>query len=159
MRNRESAMRQITIATALLVAATAVGCTHTIDLPSNFVAVEKDALGDYVARGVSADGVVVALRSENNPKNGTLEFWQRAIKNELVVSKGYKLEKEEAVTDRAGTAGTLLLCTAQRSGTDFTYLLAVYVTSEAVLIAEAGGKTEAVTPRLEDLKTAIRSVR
>ena len=136
------------------------GCAmHTMDIPANFVAVDKSALDGYDVRAVSADGVAVGLRSQSNPKNGSVEFWAEAIQNELTASKGYKLEKEEPLTSASGASGKLLVFSAQQSGADFTYMLAVFVRGDAILIAEAGGKADAVKPKMDALKAALRSAR
>ncbi len=55
--------------------------------------------------------------------------------------------------------GKLLTCTANRSGAEFTYIVAVYVMGGQVLVAEAGGKSETVAPRLGDIRKAMASLR
>jgi hypothetical protein len=49
--------------------------------------------------------------------------------------------------------------TAQRSGAEFTYMTAVYVRGPQVLLAEAGGKSQAVAPKADELRKSLASVR
>ena len=110
-------------------------------------------------RAVSADGVAVGLRTVENPKDGTLAFWSQAIEGEMTGARGYKLEKAEDIAAAGGAPGRLLTFTAQRSGADFTYLLAVYVSGRQVLIAEAGGRSERVAEKIEPIRKSLLSVR
>jgi len=42
---------------------------------------------------------------------------------------------------------------------DFTYMVVVYVAARTILIAEAGGKSETVAPRMEDFRKAFTGIR
>ena len=135
------------------------GCEPKMQMPSGFVEVETYQRGPYTQRAVSADGVVIALRSETNPKDATLDFWVTAVRDELVNRRGYTLAKEEPAEAANGAKGKLLTCTANRSGAEFTYIVAVYVMGGQVLVAEAGGKSETVVHRLGDIRQAMASLR
>lgn len=145
------------ITIAILGSALASGC-HNMDTPANFVSVDRSDLGDYKIKTISADGVVVGLKTRPNPKNGTLEFWSEAISNELI-GRGYKLIKSEDVTNSAGTPGKLMEFQTFDRGTTFGYLLAVYVTDMDVLLAEAGGKDQSLKKRSEAIRKSILSAR
>lgn len=156
-------MKHALLATTIAALALTCGCGTTLDLPDNFVAVGEGNLGPYEVRGVSADGMVVAVRLEKNAENGTLAFWTEAVKRQLA-SRNYKLDKSEDVTSDAGLAGALMTFSTSRSGRPYTYLAAVFVRTSLlddgdVLIAEAGGETIAAEPRLDDLRAALLSVR
>jgi len=148
-------MRCAGLVVLLLCACVLCGCAGTMTLPANFVPVEKDQLGPYLVRGISADGVVIALRCETNPKEGTLDFWVNAVTNQLAGAAGYKLEKSDALTSDAGVPGKLLTFSAQIEGAPFTYLAAVFVKGSTILVAEAGGKTDAVAPKMEEIRKAF----
>jgi hypothetical protein len=135
------------------------GCLGEMDLPKHFVSVDKAELGGYLVRGISADGVVVALRSQDNPKGGTLEFWAQAVENELATSRGYKLADSQAMTASSGLGGKMMTFSTSRSGTDFTYVVGVYVKGDKVLVAEAGGRADAVKAHADGLKSCLLSVR
>lgn len=151
-------IQRYAIVFALSTVAAALGGCHGMDVPADFVAMDRTALEGYEARAVSADGVVIALRTENNAKNGTLDFWASAVRNELVSARGYALAKEEPIDGAAG-AGKCMIFTASRSGAEFTYIIAIFLRYDTILIAEAGGKTDAVTPKMGTILTALRSVR
>lgn len=160
-------MQKILIACVALTALLA-GCGPKLDLPEAFVSVDESDLGPYEVRGVSADGVVIALRESKSPANGTLEFWAEAVKNELVTNRNYTAQASETITTHSNLEGRLLTFKAVRSGHPFTYMTAVYVEQtvtdwllkrRTVLVAEAGGKAKAIEPHLEKVKESFRSVR
>jgi hypothetical protein len=59
------------------------------------------------------------------------------------------------VTSDTGEAGRLLTFSMQKQGVTFSYILAVFVKGNDILIAEAGGKAEAVEPKLAEIKKAL----
>ncbi len=136
------------------------GCSPAgrMDLPKDFVHVEESQRAPYDVRGISADGVVVGLRTKENLKKGTLVFWREAIGNELI-GRGYQLAEEEEITSESGRKGTLMTFTTRSRGANFRYLLALYVTNSQVLLAEAGGKEDGVAPRLGAIVKSLKSVR
>lgn len=134
------------------------GCLPVMDTPKNFIHVEKHDLGDYTMRAVSADGVVVSLCNRPNMQNGTLEFWSRAIVNEMT-GRGYTLVNNEAVKSEIDLAGQLLTFSTHSRGAPFTYMLAMYVKNNAVIVAEAGGKASAVKEVEDDLRKSLLSVK
>ncbi len=154
-------MLRTLIAAALFSTMTLTGCISAVklDLPSSFVEVDEDEYSMYDMRGVSADGVVVAARRQENPKQGTLEFWSEAIKNELQSSKGYTLTSSDKVTSAKNLPGKLMSFVHEQSGVKFMYLLAVFVKDNDILIAEAGGKVDAVKPHLEEIKKSLLSIK
>jgi hypothetical protein len=138
-----------------------VGCggpKAIMDLPADFVPVER-AKDGYELRAVSAEGVVVGLRRQDNPKEGTLEFWSTAVQKNLAARNGYTLTDVTPVTAAAGDAGTLMRFDVTKEGTDLTYLVAVFVRGDDVLVPEAGGQTGAVAAIEADLRQALLSVR
>jgi hypothetical protein len=147
-------------ALAILLAGTSAGgCASEMQWPPGFVEVDRDSRGPFTQRAVSADGVVVALRAEPNPKDATVDFWVSAVREELVNRRGYTLAKEEAATSADGAPGKLLTFTAQRSGVEFTYVTALYVKGREVLVGEAGGKTEAFTPKADAIRKCLTGLR
>jgi hypothetical protein len=148
-------MNRTAVAVVLVAAMGLAGCAiHSMGLPPDFIGVEKSYLGPYLVRAVSADGVMVALRAEPNPERGTLAFWTKAITNQMA-GQGYKAAKSEDVTCETGEAGRLLTFSMQKQGVTFSYILAVFVKGNDILIAEAGGKAEAVEPKLAEIKKAL----
>jgi len=100
----------------------------------------------------------VGVRRQPNSDGGTLNFWSQAMTNELV-SQGYKHARTEDIRSSAGAPGKAIEFTTDQRGTNFTYLLAVYVNSREVIIGEAGGKTEDFNKRAEQIRQSLASVR
>ncbi len=151
-------MKSMSILPAALLMVFLAGCGPTIEMPDGFVEVGDDQRGSYDVRGVSADGVVVAVRTQGNEQNGSLAFWAKSIENEMA-GRGYKLDAAEDIISAAGVAGRKFTFTADRAGMAYTYLLGLYVRDRDIVIAEAGGKADAVAPLTEGINKAIRSVR
>lgn len=149
-------MKLLVIVTGIMGAV--AGCAR-MDVPANFVELDGANRGNYDLRAVSADGLVVALQTRENPKKGTLEFWSKAIANEMTANRGYTLDKSEEVAFAGGGKGVLMAFTSQRSGAKFSYMLALCVKWNSVVIAEAGGKGDAFAPRQEDIRRSLLSVR
>ncbi len=153
-------MRWKALVTVLAIAAAVGGCQQVkMDVPGSFVSVGKDNLGPYDQRAVSADGVVLACRTQNNEKHGTLKFWSKAIKNELASKPGYSLTSDDDVHSDAGLEGRLMVFSATRQGAAFTYMLGVFVKGDRVILTEAGGRADAVKPLNNDLKATMLTVR
>lgn len=145
---------------AIVAAVSLTGCiTRTMTLPPGFVRIEDANVGQYAVRGMSADGVMIALRAEKNPQNGNLAFWSQAIATQMVSGRGYKAAGSEDVTSAAGTPGRLLTFTLQKQGVQFTYLLTVFVQGDEILLGEAGGKSGDVEPKLAEIRKALLTAR
>ena len=151
------ACNYLTILIAVTAAGLAGGCGHGIDTPDGFVSV--DQVGEFQTRAVSADGVVIGLRIQDNPDDGTLEFWSTAIENEITDRRGYELVDTEAVINEAGTPGTLMTFDAKRETLEMAYMLAVFVDGSDVLVAEAGGPADAFAPHKDAIRAALLTAR
>lgn len=149
-----------TILISILAAGLLAGCQPQgkLDIPDSFVQLPAYQARPYQTRAVSADGVVLALRTEPNPRNGTLAFWSKAITEKMTTAKGYKLVGSEEVTGSAGQKGRKLHLTRVIKGVDYTYLMAIYVTGQQVEIVEAGGKSEHVQPLMQQLDQSLKSL-
>ncbi len=156
-------MRHAILSAILAGAALVGGCEMKMDLPDNFVAVDEANLGPYEVRGVSADGLVVAARREDNAKNGTLVFWIEAVKRELA-ARNYAMGDSEDVESSGGLTGKLMTFSANRGGRPFTYMTAVFIRPRVlddgeVFIAEAGGEASVFEPRQGEIRKAMLTIR
>ena len=151
-------MRWTAIITTAFAACLIAGCAPALELPAGFVELGPDQSGRYDFKAVSADGVVIALRRIDNSKNATVEFWAKAIENELTW-RGHSLVENVPVTSEEGTPGQLMTFTGQREGQEFTYILGVFVKGGRILLTEAGGKADAFGKRQAEIGKSLLSVR
>ncbi len=152
---------RFTLAFLLASVSVLAGCDPQpgkLEIPDSFVALSASQSWPYETRAVSADGVVVALRQEANPKSGTLAFWTQAITDKMTRDKGYTLAGSEAFTSRTGRTGRKLHLTRTIRGMEFIYLMAIYVEGQTVRIVEAGGRAEHVQPQMQELEETLRSL-
>ena len=131
----------------------------TLNLPEGFVEVEAHRRGRFEQRAVAADGTVIGLRRQNNPENGSLKFWDAAIKRELTEGRGYRIEAEEEVKSDAGKTGRLMEFTTESLGKEAAYGVALFVTDGQVLVAEAGGSAEAMKSRADEIRKCLLTAR
>ena len=156
-------MKYAILSTVLAGLAVLGGCGMKIDMPDNFVAVNDHNLGSYDVRGVSADGMVLGARREDNAKNGTLAFWAQAVQRELA-TRNYTLVNSEDVESTGGLAGKLMTFSVNRGGRPFTYMTAVFVKKGLlddgeVIAAEAGGEESVFKPRHDEIRNALLTIR
>ncbi len=143
----------------MLAAAMLSGCGVKMDIPQDFIRIENDKPSPYSIHAISADGVSIAVRREDNHQEGTLGFWAKAIENVLVNNREYKLVNTEDVVSGKGVSGRMMIFTAKKEGFDYTYISAVFVSKRAVLVAEAGGRSEMVKPLSGELRKSMLTVR
>jgi len=105
-------------------------------------------------RAVSAEGSAVTLRSETNPHNGDLEFWEKAIQARLVGIRGYRQISRQEVVNH-DTPGVEIVYDYQRPEAAFNYMLTVFVKSGRVYIIEAAGTKERMAEDLPGIREAI----
>ncbi len=130
------------------------GC-EAMPTPKGYVRVEPPP--DYSYRAVSADGAILSARTVENPREGTLEFWGRAISNELIEARGYKLDAREDLKSDGGTPGVEMTMRTQVEGIDYVYLLTVFVKASRVVVFEATGPASTVESELPARRKAIRA--
>ncbi|MBN1489391.1 MAG: hypothetical protein JXA69_05685 [Phycisphaerae bacterium] len=140
--------QSITAASLALICA---GCAHT--LPAGYVKVDPGHA--YRFRAVNADGAAFTLRTEENPENGDLVFWGKAIKRNLVDIKGYKLADERDVALRSAADAREMTFDYKRAGKEYTYLLTLVVSGRRVHIFEAAGEKERVAADLPEIRKVI----
>jgi hypothetical protein len=138
-----------------LLVLTAVGCVplEKISTPDGFARYSET--GEFKA--VSPEGVVFRVRSEDNRPRAELPFWKEALKKRML-DAGYIFLREASVTADA-EPGYLLELTAPYGQQDFTYLVAVFVRPEKIVIVEAAGEVADLAGRREAILEAIKGLK
>jgi hypothetical protein len=143
--------RQTLTFTTVLLISMLCGCQHP--LPAGFVKVDPGWETQF--RAVSADGAAITHRSEANPENGDLAFWEKAVQMRLVEYRGYKVAQRREITHGDGTPGVELTFDYERDGTSYTYLLRILVKGRRVHCIEAAGEKNALANQLPAIEKAI----
>ncbi len=107
-------------ASTLLPGAVAVG---PLD---GFLVVKRDAAE---VKAITPDASKLWVRQFAVPKRGSLEFWSKALKSDLVDHRGYALVEERGVRDAKGNEGVELVFDVTVQGQAQRYLVAVFVPS------------------------------
>ena len=117
--------------------ATACGPSVSLQTPPGFAVLPKQT--EYLYRAASADGVVLAVRVEDNKPTGNLDFWSETLDRQLR-QVGYKPDgKSEEVKSATGIPGRRLKYTRENQGRTYRYRVSVFVTETRVFCVEAGG--------------------
>jgi hypothetical protein len=131
---------RISLSILLLVSsalATACGPSVTLQTPPGFAVLPQQK--EYLYRAASAEGVVLAIRAEENKPTGNLDFWSEALDRQLRQA-GYKPDgKSEDVKSATGIPGRRLKYTRENQGRTYRYWVSVFVTETRVFCVEAGG--------------------
>jgi hypothetical protein len=125
----------VLLAASLL--ATACGPSVALQTPPGFAVLPKQT--EYLYRAASADGVVLAVRVEDNKPTGNLDFWSDVLDRQLQ-QVTYKPDgKPEDVKSASGIPGRRMKYTRENQGRTFRYWVTVFVTESRVFFVEAGG--------------------
>jgi len=135
---------------AVVLLGSVVGCQYA--LPPGYVKVEPGF--EYRFRAVSADGSAIALRTEENPENGDLAFWEKAVKSRLVDVRGYKLADRKEASCR-GVKGAEMTFDYERKGVAYCYVMMLFVEARRVHSIEIAGLKQKIEPELPAIKEAI----
>jgi hypothetical protein len=115
---------------------TACGRGFGIETPDGFAELESN--DDYRYRATTAEGVVLAVRREDNEPKGGLDFWASAVENELA-TRGYEKVSQKSIQSKNGTPGKQLVYKVSKGGRPNVLWVAVFVTGSRVVVLETGG--------------------
>src|SRR5690606_5695560 len=103
----------------------------------------------YDYRATTPDGVVIGVRELKYKKEqGDIEFWAKAVENQLRLDSGYALLETKNVATKKGLSGKQLRFGIDREGVAHRYLVTMFVVKKGkkqrVYVIEAGGREELV---------------
>jgi hypothetical protein len=131
-----------------------LGCSRVgVVTPKGFVELTDQEEYDY--RATSADGLVIGVRELENEPRGELDFWSRAIENQLRRQGGYALLETRDVKSRDGIAGKQFRFGHDEERAPHLYYVAVFVTPGTIALFEVGGTKELVTQHGAELDAAL----
>jgi hypothetical protein len=137
--------------------ATACGPSVTMQTPPGFAVLPKQT--EYLYRAATADGVVLAVRAEDNKPSGNLDFWSEALDRQLQQASYKPDGKPEDVKSASGIPGRRLKYTRENQGRTYRYWMTVFVTETRVFCVEAGGDQDRFKGKsLETIQKAVDSV-
>jgi len=129
------------------------GCkSFTAQAPNGFATYDKGG----AFRAVSPDGVIYRVRDEKNKPQAELAFWKEALKKRML-DAGYRFVAESDV--KAGDAsGYLLELNAPQGSQDYTYLTALFVEGDRLVIVESAGEVTRFKARRDVVMEAIGKI-
>ena len=145
---------KIVLAASLIMLALVTSCSRIeVSKPEGFAEIKER----NTYRAVSPEGVLYSVRIASNRPRMDLEFWAKALKNQLV-KEGYRILNEEGETFKTNRReGILYEWGVPYGNEDYIYLTAIVVSGKTIAIAEAGGEhtdyRNYPTALLDSLKT------
>jgi len=161
MKHVTSSIRTAIFST--LFALGACACTPTFATPKGFV--ELDEHGTYDQRATTPDGLVLAGREIENDPEGDLDFWSRAVENQMRLRGGYALLGKRKVKTASGHEGEQLRFGHDEGNKPHLYTVALFVTrgtiwkDGTIYVVEAGGPRELVEKNTDAINWAISNAR
>ena len=137
---------------------TACHPTARLQAPEDFAELGGGHDKSYDWRAASAQGVVLAVRTEANEPRANVDFWADAI-DVRMRGDGYAAEAKKDVVSASGLQGKQLRYTREEERRVYRYWLTVFATGERVYIVEAGGDRESFDPAEKTVERAVLSVR
>lgn len=141
---------------ALLLALPSACASFRLATPPGFAALEAN--DDHAYRATSAEGVVLAVRSEPNRPEGNLDFWAGAV-DERLRSTGYVLDGDPRPVQSAdGVPGVQRRYARDSNGRTLRYWATVFVKGSRVFVVEAGGDREVFDRSAPAVERAVASL-
>jgi hypothetical protein len=145
----------------LLAVVLGAGAIITVWLWPDFRATAPQGFADYDDwfgfRAVSPEGVVYRVRAEDNDPKAELSFWREALKKRML-DAGYTFISDGDIKAN-GRAGYLLELAAPQGPMDYSYLVALFVDGDKLVVAEVAGEVTKVRGRRQELVSAISAIR
>jgi hypothetical protein len=134
---------------SILLLALAGACAPHFEMHTARDFIVLDESDQYDFRATTPDGLVIAVREfDNNRERGELDFWVKAIENQLRLDGGYALLDSKPITTKRGLLGTQLRFGLDREAEAHVYIVTVFVTERGTIVGkksrvyviEAGGR-------------------
>lgn len=154
-------MRILSLALVLVLVLGGCGAGFTVHAPDDFVSLDDrytHARG-YALRATSADGVVMGVRTLENDRHGSSDFWVEAIRNRLRRDQGYALVSESDLSAASGERGHQMRFGHDDGGHPYVYWVTVFVTNDRIFVVEAGGRRDRFEPATAQVETALSTFR
>jgi hypothetical protein len=132
----------------------ACGANFSNKTPKGFVELEDQEDRGYAYRAVTADGLVIAIRERDHKPKGELEFWSKAVENQMRRQAGYAFLDSKPVQTDSGLKGVRMRFGHDRGKEPHLYDVTVLVTGDYLFFIEAGGTRK----QMEANKAAVDEV-
>ena len=146
----------------LLALALTSGCGPSFKAatPPGFVELDAD-YDNYDYRATTADGLVLGVREVEHDPEGDLDFWVRAIENEMRTRGGYALLETKPVKNAQGLTGRQLWFGHDEGQKPHLYMVTVFVTPGSwlsdgwIYLLEVGGTKEQIDKQRQQITWAV----
>lgn len=122
--------------------------------PDGFASYEKVSKAH---KAISPERVVYRVRSHDNEGDASLDFWKTALRTHMRDSGYVTLEESDIMAD--GDQGFVLTLAAPFDARDYTYLIALFVHGDKLVVFESAGESSWFEKYREDIIKTIRNTR
>jgi hypothetical protein len=141
---------------SLVMFALVSGCAPSFQAatPPGFVVLDEE-YANYDYRATTADGLVLAAREIEHEPVGDVNFWVRAVENEMRMRGGYAHLETKTVKNRQGLEGRQLWFGHDEGSKPHLYMVTLFVTPKWIYLLEAGGTKEQVDKQRTQITWAV----
>jgi len=122
----------------------------------DFLVVKKDR---EELKAITPDASKLWLRQFEVSRQSKLDFWAKALENDLVNNRGYALVEKRPVEDRRGHDGMEFTFDVVMRGTTHRYLIAVYVLDGPIWKSDAAVRTVEFAAAVDTFAKYVDGVR
>lgn len=145
------------LAACVLAGALASCGSIEMSLPAGFLELRR---ADGQFRATTPEDDLILVREFTDSDEGGLEFWAKALANDLVSGRGYRLLATGPIEDSHRRKGTLMRFLVAVEGRMRGYLVAVWVRKKGLIrVAEFVADKERFDARVEAVTQAFRTIR
>ncbi|MDH4319509.1 MAG: hypothetical protein OEV64_14060 [Desulfobulbaceae bacterium] len=139
-----------------LIVTGSFGCSYSLPKEQNIPEGFAPYADSKIVRAVSSDGVMYRIRREKNEPFAELAFWKEALKKRMV-DAGYTFMKDEDI-DMGKRPGYLLELAAPLGTQDYTYLIALCLQDDQLVIVEAAGEMTSFKTRRQEIIATVQGL-
>ncbi|GEM_PF-4137808 len=123
----------------------------SVKVPDGYARMSYTA--QYDVKAVSTDGNIFTMREITNQdeKNGSLDYWATAMKNQFTLSRGYEFVQDGDFKSGKGP-GRWQHYTHKFKGLEYVYIVGIVVDDDEIYVMEAGGEKD----RFKNQEASVR---
>lgn len=134
-----------------------IGWFHRIkvDMPPSYVIFYRK---DYQSMAMSADKILIKVRRHDNYQGGSLDFWQKLVRRQLVEGKAFSVSGENKIGLDPGGNAMIFTSIKEIGRQPFGYIVAVAASEDYVYTYEAWGLADNLEADRAAIEKSIKSM-
>ncbi len=127
-----------------------------LELPKSYVLYYRE---NYRIMAMSADYTMIKVKRHENYEGGSLEFWYKLIRRQLVEGMAFSIKGESDLTLDTKAKAKMAVAIKELGRETYGYLVAVIVTNDYVYTYEAWGQERNLSADRTIIEKSIKSMK